>query len=66
MQTITPITPAVLTVNEGAQYVGCGRSTLYDYISARRLPTIKHGRKTVVRVADLDRLLQELAEESAA
>jgi excisionase family DNA binding protein len=59
------ISPAALQVDKAAEYAGCGKSTMYDYLASGRLRRIRHGRRTVVLVADLDRLLQELAEESA-
>jgi excisionase family DNA binding protein len=60
------IAPAALHVDKAAEYAGCGKSTMYDYLAAGRLRRVRHGRRTVVLVADLDRLLAELAEESAA
>ncbi len=68
MDHLKPVTiaPAALHVDRAAEYAGCGKSTMYEYLATGRVRRLRHGRRTVVLVADLDRLLQELAEESAA
>ena len=57
---------AVATIPKACEYLGCGRSTLYAYFASGRLKRIQHGRSVVIRYTDLDQLLEELVQESAA
>lgn len=61
----TTPTPAVLSIEASGRYIGCGRTTMYGYISTGRIPVIRHGRRILLRIADLDRLLDEIASESS-
>ena len=47
-----------LTVEEAADFTGIGRNTLRQLISWKTMPTIKVGRKVLIRTQDLDRFLE--------
>ena len=44
----------LLTVDQAAEYVGLSRSTLYQYASARIIPSLKLGRLLRFDRVDLD------------
>lgn len=46
-----------LTVNEASQYTGIGRNSLRELISWNVFPTIKIGKKTLIRVEILNEFL---------
>ncbi len=54
----------LLTVAEAAEVLGVGKSTVYDLMRTRQLPSVKLGRLRRVPVADLDRFVTELAARS--
>lgn len=45
------------TVDEAAAAIGIGRTTLYRLIGSGALPVVKIGKRTLIRAADLNRLL---------
>ena len=49
----------VLSVEEAGKVVGLGKSAAYKAIHNGELPSIKLGRKLVVPIAELERLLGE-------
>ncbi len=49
---------ALLTVREVASMLGCGRTLVYDLISARELPVVKVGRLTRVPVEAVDHFIR--------
>ena len=51
--------PAVLSVVAAGRMVGLGRSAAYDAIRRGELPSIRFGRRIVVPVAALKRLLED-------
>jgi excisionase family DNA binding protein len=51
------IAPAALSISDAAQYLGIGRTKLYEYINAGTLPVVRFGKRTLVRRVDLDALL---------
>lgn len=51
------IRPAVLGVKEAAAYVGVAVTTLYRMMGRREVPFLKVGKRTLIRVADLDSFL---------
>lgn len=53
---------ATVTVEEAAQILGVGRSTAYESARTGDLPTIAFGRRLVVPVAKLRRMLGEAAD----
>lgn len=48
-----------LTVNEASEYTGIGRNNLRKLIAWEKIPVIRIGNKTLVRMEVLDRFLQE-------
>jgi excisionase family DNA binding protein len=49
-----------VTITEAARVTAIGRTKLYEFIKEGRLPIVKVGAKTLVRVAALDALLKSL------
>lgn len=48
----------LLTVDEAADYLRCGRKRIYDLTSQRRIAHLKDGSRTLIRRDELDRYLQ--------
>jgi len=66
MQTIsTDESPLVVDVPGAAAIVGVGKTTIYGFIRTGQLPTIKIGRRTVIRRAACEALLDRLESEQA-
>jgi excisionase family DNA binding protein len=53
MDTIT------ISIKDAARAVGLGRTSIYALIRDGRLETVKLGRRTLVKVASIRRLLRE-------
>ena len=51
----------VITVVEAGRMLGLGRSAAYAAASRGEIPTLRFGRKLVVPVAELERLVGERA-----
>ena len=49
--------PKVLTVEEAGKWLGIGRSAAYDAIQRNELPHIRIGRRIVVPIKQLERML---------
>ena len=49
----------VLTIDEGCQALGLSRGSLYRAVARGQIPSLRIGRRLVIPVAALDRLLQE-------
>jgi excisionase family DNA binding protein len=47
-----------LTVGEAAGYLRCPKSRLYSLVSARRIPFVKDGSRTLFRRSELDAWLR--------
>jgi excisionase family DNA binding protein len=50
---------ALLTVDETAQHLGVSKYTLRGWVSQRRIPYVKIGRRTLFNPADLDNLIKD-------
>jgi excisionase family DNA binding protein len=50
---------ALLNVRELSQYTGLARGTIYNYVSQRRIPFVKLGRKTAFDIKAIDRWIEE-------
>ena len=59
----TATKPGALDRAGAAHYLSISTRLLDDLLSAGAIPKLKLGRKTLVRVCDLDRYLAELAGE---
>jgi excisionase family DNA binding protein len=49
--------PEFLTIPEAAELMRCSRQRIDDLLSARRLPRIKDGARTLIRRSDLNAYL---------
>lgn len=47
-----------LSVEEAAQFLGIGRSAAYEWVRTGRIPSVRLGRKFLIPVAALERLLE--------
>lgn len=55
----TPAQPdGWLTVGEAAEYLRCPKSRVYSLVSARRIPFVKDGSRTLFRRSELDSWLR--------
>ena len=55
-----------VTINDAARMSAIGRSKLYEFIKDGRLPIVKVGAKTLVRVDTLNALLKSLEAPNGA
>ena len=55
-----------ITVTETAKRLGIGRNTAYDAVRRGEIPTIRIGKRILVPVSALDRLLNGTSERSQA
>jgi excisionase family DNA binding protein len=60
------ITPAFLSVADTATRLGCGKSTVLRHIAEQRLCAIKSGRKTLIPVEDIERLITAMRDGTVA
>jgi excisionase family DNA binding protein len=49
------------SVNDAAKALGIGRTSIYALIRDGRLETVKLGRRTLVKVSSIRRLIDELS-----
>jgi excisionase family DNA binding protein len=50
--------PITTTINAAAQALGVGRTTIYDLIRQGRLEKIKLGRRSLVTISSIRRLVE--------
>ena len=55
------ISPLAVNPATGAKMLGVSRSKFYEILSQGHLPLIKIGARSLVRVADIEKLLASLA-----
>ncbi|OYN98162.1 hypothetical protein CGZ95_13255 [Enemella evansiae] len=55
-----PRQPLLLTVNEAAEALGVGRSTVYDMVARDELPAVTLGKSMRIRRADIERYVETL------
>ena len=55
------ISPLAVNPSTGAKLLGVSRSKFYELLSQGQLPLIKIGARSLVRVADIEKLLASLA-----
>ena len=67
----SPVVPALLKIDEAAEYLRIGQTKLYALMKARRIRRVKIGRSTRIRRSALDAYIERhtekelrLAEES--
>lgn len=56
--------PLAISIKETTKVLGVGRTTVYAFISAGRLHTLKLGRRTLVSTASIRQLAETAAEKS--
>lgn len=49
----------VLTLEEAAEVLHCGRSTMFEMVNAGKIRTVQVGRKRLVPVKEIERFLEE-------
>jgi excisionase family DNA binding protein len=54
----------LMSVEEAAQYIGCGRSHMYAMLRTNAIPSLKIARLRKVRRVDLDRFIEEQARKA--
>ncbi|MBB6511003.1 excisionase family DNA binding protein [Rhizobium soli] len=52
------VTPITYTVANAIKATGLSRSTLYNLMKAKQLPYIKVGKRTLLKVSDIEALLE--------
>jgi excisionase family DNA binding protein len=60
------VEPALLSPEQLAAYLGCGRTFAFKLIAESRIPSIKLGRLRRVRRQDADAFVERLAEAERA
>jgi excisionase family DNA binding protein len=58
---IKSLSPLAVSPIRGAAILGVGKSKLYQLIHEKKIAALKIGRRTVVRVSDLEKFLSSLA-----
>lgn len=53
-----------VSVAQAALILGCGRTTMYEYVRSDDIHLVHHGRRSVVAVVEIDRLAARLASEA--
>jgi excisionase family DNA binding protein len=51
--------PIATSVNDAAKALSLGRTSIYSLIRSGRLETLKLGRRTLIKVASIRRLLED-------
>jgi excisionase family DNA binding protein len=55
------ISPLAVNPTKGAKVLGVSRSKFYELLKGGELPLIKIGSRSLVRIADIEKLLASLA-----
>jgi excisionase family DNA binding protein len=53
--------PILVTLDEAARLLGCGKTTVYQYVRSKHLHIIHHGKRSTIAVAELHHLANQLA-----
>ena len=53
-----------VSVAQAALMLGCGRTTIYEYVRTGDIHLVHHGRRSVVSVREIDKLAYRLAFEA--
>ena len=49
----------LLNIKEASEYLGVKENTLYCWVSQKKIPYVKLGRKTLFDIEDLNRFIEE-------
>ena len=60
------ITPALVSIKEGAAELNLGRTKIYELIGNGELETVKIGRRHLIVHASIGRLVDRLVDQEAA
>ena len=52
------VAPVTYTIANATRATGLSRSTLYNLMKAKRLPYIKVGKRTLLKISDIETLLE--------
>lgn len=52
------VAPITYTIANATRATGLSRSTLYNLMKAKRLPYIKVGKRTLLKISDIETLLE--------
>jgi excisionase family DNA binding protein len=53
--------PILVTLEEAARLLGCGKTTVYQYVRSGELHIVHHGKRSTLAVAELHDLAHRLA-----
>ena len=60
--TTPPVEPVAVRINDAARMIGLGRTSIYELIAEKKLPTVRIAGRRLVPV----KAIRELIEKSAA
>src|SRR5947209_1622806 len=63
---VAPLPRLTLTIGEAAQVLGIGERLFFRLMRAGEIPVVRFGRRTVIRVCDLEDLLAQRAAQTQA
>ena len=63
---LVTVKPRLLRVDDAAEYMGLGRTSIYAEIRAKRLAIVKIGKATRLELTELDRWLDNLTSQTAS
>jgi excisionase family DNA binding protein len=55
--------PLLLSVEDAASQLGIGRGSAYQLVRSRQLPSVRVGRRVLIRRSDLERFVAEKAND---
>ena len=56
--------PILVTLEEAARRLGCGKTPVYQYVRSGDLHIVHHGKRSTIAVAELNHLATQLASEA--
>lgn len=59
-----PHSPILVTLEDVARLLGCGKTTVYQYVRSGDLHIVHHGKRSTIAVAELHHLAQQLAHDA--
>ncbi len=59
------VKPILVGITEAATMLGLGRSSIYRLINDGKLDPVRLGGRTLIRIADIERLVERATEEQA-
>ncbi len=62
---MTDVKPILVGITEAAKMLGLGRSSIYRMINDGTLDPVRLGGRVMIRIADIERLVERATEEQA-